>query len=65
MTNVANLGIEPVPAADTGETTTFYYPDPENNVVELLADNFWDWDKSSEFMRTSSEFCGPAAGKVR
>ena len=58
-----DLGIEPVLAADTGATTAFYYLDPEHNVVELLADNFGDWDKSSEFMRTSPDFADRPLGK--
>jgi catechol 2,3-dioxygenase len=57
------LGIEPVLAADTGATTAFYYLDPERNVVELLVDNFGDWDKSSEFMRSSPDFAARPLGK--
>ncbi len=47
------LGIEPVIAVDHGATTAFYYEDPDGNSVELLADNFGDWDKSSEFLRSA------------
>jgi catechol 2,3-dioxygenase len=47
------LVIEPVLAVDHGATTAFYYEDPDGNSVELLADNFGDWDKSSEFLRTA------------
>src|ERR1700693_1438498 len=57
------IRIEPVLAADTGATTACYYLDPEHNVVELLADNFGDWDKSSEFMRTSPDFATRPLGK--
>jgi catechol-2,3-dioxygenase len=55
-TRLKSHGIEPVLAADTGATTAFYYEDPDRNVVELLADNFGDWGKSTEFMRTAPEF---------
>jgi catechol-2,3-dioxygenase len=47
------LGIEPVLAVDHGATTAFYYEDPDGNSIELLADNFEDWDKSSEYLRAA------------
>ena len=47
---------------DTGATTAFYYEDPDRNVVELLADNFGDWSKSTEFMRSSPEFAAKPIG---
>jgi catechol 2,3-dioxygenase len=50
------LSIEPVLAADHGMTTAFYYRDPDGNSVELSVDNFGDWDKSTEYMRTSPQF---------
>lgn len=50
------LSIEPVLAADHGFTTAFYYHDPDGNNVELFVDNFGDWDKSTEYIRTSPEF---------
>ncbi len=56
------LGIEPVLAADHGATTSFYYEDPDRNSVELLADNFGDWKKSSEYLRTSPEFAADPMG---
>ena len=49
------LSIEPVLAADHGMTTAFYYRDPDGNSVELFVDNFGDWDKSTEYLRTSAE----------
>jgi catechol 2,3-dioxygenase len=55
-------GIQPVLTTDTGATTAFYYEDPDGNVVELLADNFGDWAKSTEFMRTSSKFAAKPIG---
>jgi catechol-2,3-dioxygenase len=50
------LGIEPQACLDHGMTTSLYYADPDQNLVELQADNFGDWAKSSEWMRTSPEF---------
>jgi catechol 2,3-dioxygenase len=55
-------GIEPVVTTDTGATTAFYYEDPDRNTVELLADNFSDWTKSAEFMRSSPEFAAKPIG---
>jgi catechol 2,3-dioxygenase len=65
LANYARLksfGIEPVLTTDTGATTAFYYEDPDRNVVELLADNFGDWSKSTEFMRSSLEFAAKPIG---
>ena len=56
------LGIEPVLTADHGATTGFYYEDPDRNSVELLADNFGDWKKSTEYLRTSTEFAANPMG---
>jgi catechol 2,3-dioxygenase len=61
-TRLKGLGIEPVLTTDTGATTAFYYEDPDRNVVELLADNFGDWAKSTEFMRSSPEFAARPIG---
>jgi catechol 2,3-dioxygenase len=47
------LGIEPMAAFDHGITTALYYGDPDGNRVELLVDNFGDWDTSTEFMRNA------------
>ena len=49
-------GILPAFALDHGLTISLYYRDPEHNYVELQSDNFGDWAKSSEFMRTSKDF---------
>jgi catechol 2,3-dioxygenase len=57
-----SLGIEPVLTADHGATTAFYYEDPDRNSVELTVDNFGDWVKSSEFMRTSTQFAANPMG---
>ena len=37
-------------------TLSYYYADPDGNNVELQVDNFGDWKKSTEWMRTSEEF---------
>ncbi len=49
-------GIEPAFCLDHGMTLSYYYRDPDGNHVELQVDNFGDWVKSSEWMRTSEEF---------
>jgi catechol 2,3-dioxygenase len=61
-TRLKGLGIEPLLAADRGPTTSLYYEDPDGNSVELLVDNFGNWDESSEFMRTSPEFAAKPMG---
>ena len=61
-TRLKGLGIEPLLAADHGPTTSLYYEDPDGNSVELLVDNFGNWDESSEFMRTSPEFAAKPMG---
>ena len=53
---IKRLGIEPVLTTDHGPTIAFYYEDPDGNSVELFVDNFGDWDKSREYVRTSPEF---------
>src|SRR4051812_22201598 len=49
-------GIEPHACLDHGMTTSMYYVDPDGNSVELQADNFGDWRKSSAYMRESPDF---------
>ena len=49
-------GIEPAFCIDHGMTFSYYYADPDGNRVELQVDNFGDWAKSTEWMRTSEEF---------
>jgi catechol 2,3-dioxygenase len=61
-TRLKGLGIEPVLTADHGASTAFYYEDPDRNSVELLADNFGDWDKSTECLRTSPVFSANPMG---
>jgi catechol 2,3-dioxygenase len=49
-------GIAPALCLDHGMTFSYYYADPDGNNVELQVDNFGDWKKSKEWMRTSDEF---------
>ena len=49
-------GIEPDLCLDHGMTFSYYYKDPDGNHVELQVDNFGDWAKSSDWMRTSEAF---------
>lgn len=56
-------GIKPHMTLDHGMTTSFYYVDPDGNSVELQYDNFGEWDKSKEWMRTSPEFAADPIGK--
>ncbi|MFN8475695.1 MAG: VOC family protein [Anaerolineae bacterium] len=58
------LGILPHVTVDHGMTTSFYYADPDGNSVELQYDNFGDWAKSSEFMRSSADFAANPIGVV-
>jgi catechol-2,3-dioxygenase len=59
---IKDLGIEPVFATDHGPTTSFYYEDPDGNSVELFVDNFSNWDKSTEYVRISTEFSSNPLG---
>ena len=49
-------GIVPAFSLDHGITTSLYYRDPDGNYVELQSDNFGDWKRSTEWMRTSADF---------
>lgn len=51
-----DAGITPDVCLDHGMTMSYYYADPDGNHVELQVDNFGDWRKSTEWMRTSEEF---------
>jgi catechol 2,3-dioxygenase len=55
-------GILPLLTVDHGPTLSMYYSDPDGNSVELVADNFGDWEKSGHFMRTSPEFAARPMG---
>jgi len=54
--------IEPAFCLDHGLTISLYYKDPEGNYIELQSDNFSDWKKSTEFMRTSADFAANPIG---
>lgn len=56
-------GIEPHMSLDHGMTTSIYYVDPDGNSVELQSDNFGDWQKSWEWMKSSPEFSDDPIGK--
>ena len=51
-------GITPAICLDHGMTFSYYYADPDGNNVELQVDNFGDWAKSTEWMRTSRRVQG-------
>jgi catechol-2,3-dioxygenase len=53
---LSEAGIAPAFCLDHGMTFSYYYRDPDGNHVELQADNFGDWAKSTAFMRESPEF---------
>jgi catechol 2,3-dioxygenase len=55
-------GIMPAFCLDHGLTISLYYKDPEGNFVELQSDNFSDWARSSEWMRTSPDFAANPIG---
>ena len=55
-------GILPHGCLDHGMTTSFYYADPDGTLIELQADNFGDWEKSTEFMRSAPEFAANPIG---
>lgn len=61
-TRLKDEGIVPHGCLDHGMTTSFYYADPDGNSIELQADNFGDWRKSTEFMRTAPEFAADPIG---
>ena len=48
--------ILPHACLDHGMTMSFYYVDPDGNSVELQYDQYGDWSRSKEWMRTSPEF---------
>jgi catechol 2,3-dioxygenase len=59
---LSGLGIEPAFCLEHGLTISLYYRDPEGNFVELQSDNFGDWERSSEWMRTSPVFAANPIG---
>ena len=61
---MADQGIVPAFCLDHGLTISLYYEDPEGNFVELQSDNFGDWERSTEFMRTSKDFQSNPTGTL-
>ena len=55
-------GVRPHAVLDHGMTMSFYFVDPDGNSVELQADNFGDWSRSKEWMRTAPEFAANPIG---
>jgi catechol 2,3-dioxygenase len=55
-------GIVPHACLDHGMTLSMYYADPDGNSVELQCDEFGDWARSSEWMRTAEEFSANPIG---
>jgi len=55
-------GVVPAFCLDHGLTISLYYQDPEGNFVELQSDNFSDWTRSSEWMRSSPDFAANPIG---
>ncbi len=53
---LAAVDILPVCCLDHGLTMSFYYSDPDSNLVELQADNFGNWVLSARWMQTSEDF---------
>ena len=56
-------GITPALCLDHGMTLSYYYADPDGNNIELQVDNFGDWAKSKDWMRTSEEFKANPVGQ--
>jgi catechol-2,3-dioxygenase len=54
-----NEGILPGACLDHGPTLSFYYVDPDENMVELQADNYGDWEQSTAFVRTEAFAANP------
>jgi catechol 2,3-dioxygenase len=63
-TRLEAQGIVPHMSLDHGMTMSFYYVDPDGNSVELQYDNFGDWKKSAEWMRTSEAFAKNPIGML-
>ena len=63
-TRLAANGIRPHFTVDHGMTTSFYYIDPDGNSVEMQSDNFGDWERSTNFMRSAPEFAADPIGTL-
>lgn len=49
-----NLGIQPLWAADHGVGTSFYYEDPDRNVVEVFVNNYGTPWTATEYLRSAN-----------
>lgn len=58
-----DAGILPHVTIDHGLTTSFYYRDPDGNMLELQCDNFGDWAQSTKWMRTAAAFAANPIGQ--
>lgn len=58
-----NDDILPGACLDHGLTISFYYIDPDANLVELQADNYGDWEASTEFIRSDERFVANPIGE--
>lgn len=50
--HLKELGIEPVWTTDHGPTISFYYNDPDGNLIELQVDNHGGYEGSRAFMES-------------
>lgn len=57
-----NEDILPGECLDHGPTLSFYYIDPDANLVELQTDNFGDWAASTDFVRNDKRFLANPIG---
>ncbi len=56
------IGLMPEVCLDHGVTTSLYYADPDDNLVELQADNFENSNASTDWMRTAPAFAENPVG---
>ena len=54
-----DLTITPLFCLDHGGTTSMYFQDPDENLVELQVDNFGDWAKSTAYAKTPEFAANP------
>ncbi|MEN0107837.1 MAG: VOC family protein, partial [Pseudomonas sp.] len=56
---LSKLGIQPVWTINHGPTTSFYYRDPERNLVELQVDNYPDQADAAAFFHSETFAANP------
>jgi catechol 2,3-dioxygenase len=59
-----DVGIEPAYCLDHGTTLSYYYADPDGNLVELQMDAFGDWAWSKAWMKNSKEVNADPVGQL-